>query len=261
MIKDSENTKFWLYKDNENSLHYYPYSKFSHINHFTGEMTAHPPKKTAATVENPCNEIPLNDSPLNRKLSPEELEYVMGVTKPTVKVETGLPYLDAELEGMSKGSLVLITGNAGAGKTMLANQIFRSVMNTNDNILWKAGNASKAGFGENASNPPWYTDLDAAVNSLLNQRHLVVFDDLPLSDPRVDFRLLRGKLLDETMGWAIVTLQTKDYFLSSAVADYVFHIERWGGDNFKIKCVKNRHFGSRNNGVIVKHQPMPLIQV
>lgn len=164
-----------------------------------------------------------------------------------VKVNTGLASLDKELAGMPLGSLVLITGKFGAGKTVLADQIYRAQSNQ-----WT--NQWKTGLGNTHS----YNDLGAAVADINAHNHLVVFDDL-MTYPFDDVSLLRKKLkVTKLIDWAILTVPTnRQGSLSdpspSRMADYVFYIEKHSHSGwFKIKCLKNRWGTSHPHGIIVK---------
>ena len=201
--RDTGGKKYWRYIENGSSSLDYSYESFKDFKEFEESMRSYY-----------CNQ-----------------KYVKDATKPTtVKVKTGISSLDRELAGMRLGSLVIITGNSGAGKTLLADQIFRSVMNYNSNILWKNGDRQKH---------EWYSSFKAALEHGVEHQHLVVFDNFMTIDSFEDLSLLQGKLKNTRLiDWAILTMQTNRQ--SSALADYIFNIEKYSEGRFNIKCLKNR---------------------
>lgn len=220
-------------------------------------------------VENPCDEDRLKAEQLrNRKrqhgcLSPEELEFMgrhetpsknpcneiaIGVWEEALHApdgrgpvcpNTGIFSLDHQLRGMRRGSLVVIIGHNGCGKTTLVNQIFRISVKNNDNSLFKTG----------GSNHPVYNSLNQAVGSVKQHRHLVVFDEMPIREP-MELCSLQSKTI-EFCDWAILTVQANRDRASDPIstpcqthlwrtADYIFEIKKDVLNHFKIICHKNR---------------------
>jgi hypothetical protein len=163
----------------------------------------------------------------------------------TLSPRTGFRQLDEMLKGMNKGSLIVIAGSCGAGKTLLVNQIFKSVIQHDDNCAFKTNNL--------------YVNLEDALKHSSGRKHLVVYDELSIHRTGHEFRDLRTEI-QKNIDWAIVTMQSqrerKPYDGTGIgipmsplyAANYVFHIRKIRENNslgFKVKCVKNR---CRENG-------------
>lgn len=184
----------------------------------------------------------------------EELEHACREQE-TLSPRTGFAKLDEMLKGMNKGSLIVIAGSTGAGKTLLVDQIFKSVIRHDDNCAFKTNNI--------------YENLEDALNRSSGKKHLVVYDELSIHRTGHEFRALRTEI-QKNIDWAIVTVQSqrerKPYDPVSIgipmsplyMADYVLHIRKVSNwklnkeginvpvfEGFKVKCIKNR---CRENG-------------
>jgi hypothetical protein len=174
----------------------------------------------------------------------------------TLSPRTGFHQLDEMLKGMNKGSLVVIAGSTGAGKTLLANQIFKNIIQRDYNCAFKTNNI--------------YSDLEDALNHSSGRKHLVVYDELSIHRTGHEFRALRTEI-QKNIDWAIVTIQSQRREVRPQdmsgigipmsplyMADYVFHIRKVSNwklnkeginvpqlEGFKVKCIKNR---CRENG-------------
>ena len=71
------------------------------------------------------------------------VKAVESLKSKTFSPKTGIPSLDHELEEMNVGSLVVIMGTSGSGKTMLATEIYRSIIKKEENrkSLYKTGSS------------------------------------------------------------------------------------------------------------------------